>query len=940
MRLPRELAAARSGERARPGRWWPRPAATNFRRARSWASTPLARQCGAALLALVFAHPRLLAALEVPLATNGVALQPIVISANATAAVSSAAANLATQLNRITGGTFTVQTGSGAVGLAVGRAVDFPALATGVTFAGSDPKKREEYLLRSHANGAWLLGATDAAVKHAVWDFLHRLGYRQYFPGPTWEIVPSRPTLTAAVDAFEQPDYLSRFIWYGYGTWAENLPSWTDWCAKNRAVQGLVLNSGHAYDGIRARQAPAFSAHPEYLALVNGVRTGPKLANANPGLRQLCVDDSRTLLAATPTLDSLSMEPSDGGGWDEGSESAALGSISDQALSLANHVAAAIEASHPGKLVGMYAYNQHSPPPNLAGLPNVVVSIATAFISGGFTVEQLFDGWSAKVATLGVREYYSVNTWDRDLPGAARGGNPTYLRQTIPRFHAQGARFMSAESSENFGPNGLSYFLATRMLWDVGEAANVEALTADFLQKCFGPAAAPMTEFYTLLDGNHRPSLSDDLLGRMFRRLDEAWALAADPAIHARLDALTLYARYVELYFAYSPATGAARQAAFEALLRHAYRMRSTHLVHSLALYRDLDARDSAVSIPASAAWNVNEPANPWKSSAPFTRAELDGWRTSGIANHPLLAFAPVSFSDDLIPAAPLGLTSGSLGTMGIYSRGVRQLFTWIGSAPATLGLSVQAGIIYSTFGPASLDFYPAAEPQFQSVATANVAPDKVTRDVALATTYPGLHRLEVSDGNAGTLVGWTAGTPMTLVSSAEKPAALPVWWSLYFYVPRGTPGIGGFSENDGVLLDPTGAVAHTFTSTPGYFHVPVPPGQDGKLWRFHAAHFSKQLMTVPPCLARSAAELLLPREVVAREVALATGITHTARSPSGLVTLTFQGIASTSGTLQTSVNLTTWSPVQPVNFTGAVQIATYQDTPAGPKRFFRIAVP
>jgi hypothetical protein len=33
----------------------------------------------------------------------------------------------------------------------------------------------------------------------------------------------------------------------------------------------------------------------------------------------------------------------------------------------------------------------------------------------------------------------------------------------------------------------------------------------------------------------------------------------------------------------------------------------------------------------------------------------------------------------------------------------------------------------------------------------------------------------------------------------------------------------------------------------------------DGKLWRFDHSQGQRLLMTVPPCLARNAAELLLP---------------------------------------------------------------------------------
>ena len=48
-----------------------------------------------------------------------------------------------------------------------------------------------------------------------------------------------------------------------------------------------------------------------------------------------------------------------------------------------------------------------------------------------------------------------------------------------------------------------------------------------------------------------------------------------------------------------------------------------------------------------------------------------------------------------------------------------------------------------------------------------------------------------------------------------------------------------------------------------GWFQAPVPPGQDGKLWKFENSQGQRLLMTVPPYLARSAEELLLPQEVV-----------------------------------------------------------------------------
>ena len=807
-------------------------------------------------------------AAETRLAENGKALLPIIISEKASAEVKAHAATLADYLGKISGAKFAVLTGDGMGGIVIGRAEDFPAIQSGAKFDPADATRREEYLLRSHAKGVWMLGATDLAARHAVWDFLYRLGWRQFFPGKNWEVVPVTPALAITVDAMEKPAYHARRIWYGYGPWDYAKQPYREWCEKNRAIAGIELHSGHSYGGILSRNNAAFTAHPEYLGLVGGVRKSSKFCISNPGLRQLVVDDALAQFAKDPAKQSISLDPSDGGGWCECDECKKIGSVTDRALTLANTVASAVTAKYPDKFIGMYAYSQHSPPPNIAAHPRVVISVATSFITGGFTVDQLLDGWSKHASLLGIREYYSVNTWDRDLPGAARGSRLDYLRQTIPHFHEKAARFISAESSDNWGPNGLGHYVASRILWDVHEADRVEALTADFLEKCFGTARAPMAKFYALLDGGKRQPLSDDLIGRMFRLLDEARSLTRDAAIHARLDDLTLYVRYCELWLDYSTAKDTSRQAAFEAMIRHSYRMRDTMMIHSLALYRDVEHRDKSVFIPSEAKWNVPESKqNPWKSSAPFTRDELDAMRRDGIANRKLLDFTPVAFSSELVPAAPLKLTSAKPGTMGLYSRAPRNYFTWVESAPATIALKVAAGLVYQNHGSARVDLFPVAEVEGKSVAHAEVPPTREDVPVEMSTAFTGLHRIEVTGGGAARTVQ-ADGTAFTVESSYEHPGNFHGRWTLCFYVPRGTKTVGGFSHGPGTLRNASGAVAHTFDTKPGFFSVPVAPGEDGRLWTFEHCAGDKMLMTVPPFLARSAAELLLPREVVEKDAA------------------------------------------------------------------------
>lgn len=806
----------------------------------------------------------------VMLASGGKAQQRVVVAAPASERVRQAARTLAQYLERISGAPFEVTSGDGKSGIAVGLPRHFPTLQAdlpGLDAKGTpDPARTEDYRLRSHSQGLHLLGASELAVEHAVWDLLHRLGYRQFFPGATWEVVPKTPALRIAVDALEHPAFYSRRIWYGFGTWDYNAKPYAEWCARNRATSGILLNTGHSYDGILSRNRTVFDAHPEYLGLLGGARKSTKFCIGNPDLRKLVVEDALAQLRQKPEAHSVSLDPSDGGGWCECDRCAALGSVTDRALTLANQVAEAANQEIGPRYVGMYAYSQHSPPPGIRVHPRVVISVATAFISGGFTVDQLLDGWRKQGATLGIREYYSVNTWDRDLPGQSRGSNLTYLKTSLPHFHQQGARFLSSESSDNWGPNGLGYYLASRMLWDVKEADRLDALKEDFLQKAFGPAREPMARFYALIDGANQPLLSDDLIGRMYRSLDEARKQTDDASIRARIADLVLYTRYVDLYQDYSTATGAERQSAFETLIRHAYRMRKTMLVHTLALYRDLHRRDKSVAIPADCAYTVPEGKNSWKSSEPFAEAELRTLLAQGIERHPLLDFTPVAFSRDLQPAEKLGLPEKPAGSTGLYSRGTRSYYTWIADPAQPLKLTVRAGLVYGNRGPARFALYPAAETLGQAVAHAEVPPDKTEHPITLKTTFTGLHRIEVTDAAAGTAVTWPEGMPMTLQSSPDARDNFHGRFTLYFYVPKGTKTVGGYSSGLGTLVNGSGKEVHTFTREAGYFSVPVGPGEDAKLWQFRNGTGQRLLMTVPPYLARSPRELLLPAEVVERD--------------------------------------------------------------------------
>lgn len=813
------------------------------------------------------------AAPTITLASQGLAKLPIIVHADAAAEVRTAADELADYLGRITGANFTVQTGETDAGIVVGLLSDFPnlPLEADVQRRGAG---RDQFWLRTSEESLYVLGTTPAAVECAVWDFLHRQGYRLFFLTDTWEVIPEQRNLTVALDISDRPDYVTRQAPRG-APWS-NRELIARWEKRNRMRSSFRLSTGHAYGGIVRHNRKAFQAHPEYYALVGDQRPdggNAKFCVSNQGLRDLVVADGVRRIKANPQRESISMDPSDGGGWCQCDACLAMGSPSDRALTLANDVAQAINELGLGeKYVGMYAYNDHSPPPNIKADPHVVISIATSFIRGGYSVEELVSGWQAQNATIGIRDYHDVFAWSHDLPRRARGGNLSYLTRTIPYFFEHGARFMNSENSDSWGANGLGYWITPQLLWDVDQANDVDSLVEDFLDKAFGAAKGPMRKFYHLVSQDHDSVRSrEDVIARMYRSLDAARRITDEEKVQARLDDLVLYTRYVELYADYRQADGDGRQQAFENLWRHVYRMRERMMLSTVAICSRDRFRDRSVEVPENANWKIPEEENPWKSSQRFGSQEIQEILVAGIeANEPTeLDFVPKNYSDELVPITSMDLPEVKPGRYDDRYRGRNEAFTWFEPEHQEIALQVTGGLIkhYRDRGNVKLSLHSSKEVSLNAVAEDDsVPPDGETRTVVLKSPFDGLHRVTWNDGSDMTRVQWPAELPITFRSSIENPMAFRGRWDLYFYVPEGTEIVGGYTNSTrGRMLDASGEQVFDFGTmdAAGYFSVKVSEGQDAGFWKFENSRGSRMLMTVPPYLAPHPSELLLPREVV-----------------------------------------------------------------------------
>ncbi len=808
----------------------------------------------------------------VSLVEAGEARFPVVCHPDAGARVRAAAAELATYLERISGAAFAVSEGEdGARGLVVGLATEFPELASDIVFEPDEMLRRDDYLLRSHPAGVYLLGATELAVEHAVWDFLYRLGHRQFFPGETWEVVPFVPSPVVALDTLEQPDFYQRNQGVGHGMLGPNRQRHRQWLARNRWVSPVSLRTSHVYQAIIRRNREAFDAHPEYLALVNGERRGNKFCISNPGLRDLVVADAVRQIRENPELESISMEPSDGGGWCECEACDAMGSITDQVVILANSVAEAINALGLGdKYVGLLAYHLHSPPPSVRVHPRVIVRAATNAVRFGYTHQEIIEGWSRMGANMGVFDLYSVHMWDQSQPARQKGSDIPAIVESLTRYHRTGARYMSLAHSDNFGPSGLGMVLAGRMLWDVSEADRVNELIDDFMRKSFGSAATAMRDWfeqaYILKPTDRRPLIREDMFARMYRALAAARELADDDAVRARIDHLALYTRYGDLYARMSQARDDTKQALFEETLRHAWRIRDTHMVHTRPIM-DLAARNRVRGV-------TNPPPQSVRDDTVYSAADIEAFINEGIELHQVaeVDFESVPFSRDLVPSAPLQPSTVDPGNFGDIPRGRLYFYTWL-EAPGPVDFEVTGG--YGVSYPhlvsnIRIDLYSDREPTGDPVDTTDhIEPNQEPHAVSLRSPYPGLHRIRIEPPANRAVATPPAGTIWTMEVSHDEHNTLTGDWVLYFYVPRQTEVIGGFTDSPrGVMRNAAGEQVFNFREldTPAFFSVPVPEGQCGSFWQLAGGtgHRGRRiLLTVPPFLARTPAELLLPREVV-----------------------------------------------------------------------------
>jgi hypothetical protein len=514
----------------------------------------------------------------VALAESGQARLPIVAGS-----IKEPVEELARYLRRIAGATFQVEPKAGKTGgLYVGLTSDFPALK----LEKSDELGDEGFLLRTDGDNVLLIGNGPLGVQHAVTTFLHKVGCRWFFPGAVWEVVPARKTLEVNFDERQVPSFsIGRHMFYGYGSFGPCDRDFKEWNRHNRMGGPGPIGLGHTWFGLSADRD--FAAHPEWFALVAGQRKAAKPCYTHPDVLKQGIRHALGAAAAGSSLVSLS--PPDGldfcecerclavcqGGtpfkkhlatFAKRPDGVVVSVASETVFGFVNQVAAAVAAKYPRTRVGCMAYSAYAEPPTFKLHANVFVQATTAYRRTDLTLAEQLTTFRDRGCQAGLREYFSVYQWDWDAQPPQGTLSPAKLRDVFDRYHDYGVRCVNAEASNNWGPRGLSYYLAANVMWNT--KADTDALLRDFYTNAFGPAAEAMQRFYrhwygaAALDGAEAPAeapaeetgeraeelVSMARLKKLFKDLDKAAKLTKDrPDCLARVDHLRMYLHYLLL---------------------------------------------------------------------------------------------------------------------------------------------------------------------------------------------------------------------------------------------------------------------------------------------------------------------------------------------------------------------------------------------------------
>jgi len=419
-------------------------------------------------------------------------------------------------------------------------------------------ENNDGFIIKTSKNTLFLCGKSEIGTLYAVYTFLEKyLGIRWFWPGELGEIVPKQSSIFVDdIDFIEEPDFKWRNRGPGGALWgaisgptemhararllgitAQHQDEVRRWEQRNK-WGGMKIYGGHAMGEIYPPEKYA-KTHPEFYALVDGKRAvpGPDYDYKHEG--QICTTDPEVIKTAVdwaveffnqhPDYDGIHMTLNDGRGFCECDQCQKLDTgdfvtrpgidleemkskpvkytvITDRVFTFMNNICEEIQKTHPGKYIVSMAYSRYIDPPKQIKIHPYVIPqycLWSAYKHANTELKQKHEkiaaGWSEVSKATAIYEYYINGSW----PGMHRLVVPN-ITESIKYLAGKGIRLYQMQSGDEFAINGINYYVAGKLLWDV--SLNQEEILNEFYHMAF--------------------NTSGDIIKNYHHRLQEAWANA------------------------------------------------------------------------------------------------------------------------------------------------------------------------------------------------------------------------------------------------------------------------------------------------------------------------------------------------------------------------------------------------------------------------------
>jgi hypothetical protein len=351
-------------------------------------------------------------------------------------------------------------------------------------------------------------GESASGISGGLYKLLEDWGNRWILPSPLGEVIPKRETLSLPLG--KQTVKIGSDTGFG-----AHRPESAGWVQRNRLFPATWVPCFH-YWNYGVEPDKYFKDHPEYFALVDGVRKPTQPETTNPDVIRLKVEHAKKFFRANPTARTYPMDPEDNTFFSESPESLAqdppgtgpdgLPFMTDRLVYFSNAILAGIKEEFPDKSVGFYSYLNHALPPVNAKLdPSTTVGVTrfgyctlrmtpTPNTPSPEEYETLVQNWLKLTPNVYIYEY-NPPSWAASLPF------PNYLdmAESMRRLHKMGAKGFYSDTIFNEHSPGtfINSYIRRRMMVDPTQ--DPKALLKDFTQAFYGPAGDAMQSYYETL---------------------------------------------------------------------------------------------------------------------------------------------------------------------------------------------------------------------------------------------------------------------------------------------------------------------------------------------------------------------------------------------------------------------------------------------------------